>query len=240
MISFVPSLTANQGVSLIVPVFNEQRTVEAIIYRCLEQPVITQIVVVNDGSMDNTPAILETVRERMSISGRITIMHHDKNLGKGAAIKTGLTNVLGKYVMIQDGDLEYAPEDINNLFVHAETTGGIVFGSRTANRRKGYLLAQLGNWYLTLLFNRLFGLKLTDPYTCYKLIPRTIWQDLRLTSNGFEIDSELVAKLGVMGCNIREIPISYQPRPYSEGKKIQWVDLVKATDVAVRIRLSKL
>lgn len=231
------------GVSLIIPVLNEERTLSTIIDRCSAQPVVKQLVIVNDGSTDNTRSILSGVNRRTIFRAKplITVLHHDRNMGKGAAIKTGLMKVSGKYVMVQDADLEYSPDEINNLFNEAERIGnGIVFGTRSHHKKKGYILAQIGNWYLNVMFNFLFGYNFTDSYTCYKLLPRTIWQKMNLESNGFEIDSELIAKLGINGYKITEIPISYFPRKYSEGKKIEWIDLFKATWIALKIRFQNL
>lgn len=227
------------GVSLIIPVLNEEKTLTTIISKCSEQKVVKQLVIVNDGSTDRTKEILNKINKEQVSKKKlfITVIHHLKNLGKGAAIKTGLTKVLGKYVMVQDADLEYSPEEIKLLFEEAEKGGDeIVFGTRSHHRKKGYILAQLGNWYLNLMFNTLFSYNLTDSYTCYKLIPQTVWKEMNLTSNGFEIDAELIAKLGIHGYKIREVPITYFPRKYSEGKKIQWIDLIKATITTVKIR----
>lgn len=224
------------GISLIIPVLNEEKTITTIIEKCASQSLIKQLVIVNDGSKDNTRKILSRISKD---KGRvlITILHHKYNKGKGAAIKTGLTKALGKYIMVQDADLEYSPDEIEYLFKKAQKSkDGIVFGTRSHHKKKGYLLAQLGNWYLNLMFNFLFRYHLSDSYTCYKLIPKTIWQQMNLVSNGFEIDAELIAKLGIHGYQIKEIPISYFPRKYSEGKKIKWLDLFKATGVAIKIR----
>ena len=229
------NMKVQEGVSLIIPIFNEEKTLENVISRCSKQKEVKQIVVVNDGSTDNTKKILNKLKSKLS---KISIVNHPRNLGKGAAIKSGLRKAVGKYVMVQDADLEYSPEEIINLFEKAEKSpDGIVFGTRSHQKKKGYLLAQLGNWYLNILFNFLFNLNLTDSYTCYKLIPKKIWQKIHLESDGFEIDSELVSKLGLNKCNILEIPISYQPRKYSEGKKINWLDIIKATAVAFKVRL---
>lgn len=226
------------GVSLIIPVLNEEKTIATIINRCSTQSMVKQLVIVNDGSTDNTRSILNKISKKNNAKLLITVLHHESNLGKGAAIKTGLTKVLGKYVMVQDADLEYFPDEIKYLFNEAEKVkNGIVFGTRSHHKKKGYILAQLGNWYLNLMFNLLFGYNLTDSYTCYKLIPKTIWQQMKLKSNGFEIDAELVAKLGMNGYVIKEVPISYFPRKYSEGKKIKWFDLFRATGAALEVRL---
>lgn len=231
-------LKINQGVSLIIPVFNEEKTLQTIIERCSSQPVVKQLVIVNDGSTDKTRVILDKITKK-SHKKVVTILHHGKNLGKGMAIKTGLRKVLGKYVMVQDADSEYSPEEIINLFNEAEKLkDGIVFGTRSYHKKKGYLLAQLGNWYLNVLFNTLFKFNFTDSYTCYKLIPRKIWNELKLVSNGFEIDSEMISKLGIKGYKIAETPISYHPRKYSEGKKIKWIDVIKATIVAFKVKLN--
>ncbi|MBI3103871.1 glycosyltransferase family 2 protein [Candidatus Daviesbacteria bacterium] len=229
------------GVSLIIPVLDEEKTLTDIISKCSKETVVKQLVIVNDGSTDKTKNILDRLSsENKNSRPLITVTHHSKNLGKGAAIKTGLTRVLGKYVMVQDADLEYSPDEIKYLFNEAKKENRIVFGTRSHHKKKGYLLAQLGNWYLNVMFNLLFGYSLTDSYTCYKLIPQTIWKKMNLVSNGFEIDAELISKLGVNGYKIKEIPISYFPRKYSEGKKIKWLDLFKATAVALRIRFSHL
>lgn len=234
-------LKVEDAVSLIIPVLNEEKTIKTIIKKCSEQQEIQQLVIVNDGSTDNTKSILNEVGKRKPAKPFITVLHHEYNMGKGAAIKTGLTKVLGKYVMVQDADLEYSPNEIKYLFNEAEKIkNGIVFGTRSHHKKKGYILAQLGNWYLNVMFNMLFGYRLTDSYTCYKLIPRVIWQKMNLKSNGFEIDSELIAKLGINGYKIIEVPISYFPRKYSEGKKIKWTDLFKATWAALKIRLVSL
>lgn len=225
------------GVTLIVPVLNEEKTLKKIIQKCSAQKIVTQLIIVNDGSTDRTRKILDSLKVKSVGKPKITILHHQKNMGKGAAIKTGIKNALCKYIMVQDADLEYAPEEIINLFNEAKKSrDGIVFGTRTRGENKGYLLAQLGNWYLNTMFNILFGYKLTDSYTCYKLIPKKVWLETALESEGFEIDAELVAKMGVKKYIIAEIPISYNPRKYSEGKKIKWWDLVKATLAALDVR----
>lgn len=230
-------LGVEKGVSLIIPILNEEKTIAEIIDKCSSQSVVKQLVIVNDGSTDNTRSILDKINQKYNRNLLITILHHKRNMGKGAAIKTGLTRVLGKYVMVQDADLEYSPEEIKYLFNEAEKTrNGVVFGTRSHHKKKGYILAQLGNWYLNLMFNILFGYHLTDSYTCYKLIPRIIWWSMELKSNGFEIDAELVAKMGMRGYKINEVPISYFPRKYSEGKKIKWIDLFKATGAAIEVR----
>ena len=145
------------GVTLIIPVLNEEKTLPEIIKRCSKQRIIKQLVIVNDGSTDRTGEVLDRITRKKQQNPILTIIHHKSNLGKGSAIKTGLKKALAKYVMVQDADLEYSPEDIIKLYKKAEETrDGIVFGSRTRGKNKGYLLAQLGNWYLNKMFNILF------------------------------------------------------------------------------------
>lgn len=234
------SVKTRREISLIIPVLNEEKTIKQILEKCLRQVFVKQMVVVDDGSTDNTKNILEKIKSlRKNRDINLMIAHHKKNLGKGAAIKTGLRYVTGKYVMVQDADLEYSPNDIKNLLLEAKHSDNkIVFGSRGHNKRKSYFLAQLGNYYLNLMYRILFNYRLTDSYTCYKLIPKRIWKELNLKSNGFEIDSELIAKMGMAGYKIKEVPISYWPRTYQEGKKIKWIDLLKASKVALVVRLT--
>lgn len=230
------------GVSLIIPALNEEKTIANVIERCAKQSVIAQLVVVNDGSIDQTKEVLTQIQKNFAkrkTGPLLTVIHHPKNLGKGACIKSGLKEVKGKYVMVQDADLEYFPEEIVKLYEKAEQSeGGIVFGKRIY-KNKGYLLVRVGNIYLNLMFLVVCGLKLTDAYTCYKMIPRKIWRKLDLQSNGFEIDSELLAKLGKMGSKVIEIPVTYNPRKYQEGKKIKWIDALKATLTALKVRLNQ-
>lgn len=242
---FKKKLSINEGVSLLIPALNEEKTIEEVVERCAQQPIVTQLIIINDGSTDNTKGVLEKIEKRFKPgdqkSGvKITVIHHSKNQGKGAAIKNGLSKALGKYIMVQDADLEYFPEEIQKLFQKAEhNKDGIVFGSRAKSRKKSYFLAILGNIYLSTMFNLLFGFRLDDSYTCYKLMPRKVWQRLNLQLTGFEIDAELIAKLGMLGYKIEETPISYNPRKYSQGKKIKWTDLLKATSAALKIRFLK-
>lgn len=229
-------------VSLIIPVLNEENTVKRIIKECSSQKVIKQLVIVNDGSTDNTKNILEEIQKKEKSKGKkltLTIFHHPHNKGKGAAIKTGLSKTVGEFVMVQDADLEYSPKDIPKLLKEAiKVESGIVFGTRSRGKKKGYLLARLGNLYLNIMFRIFFGLNLSDSYTCYKLMPRKVWIELGLKSSGFEIDSELVSKLGLKGYKVYEVPISYFPRKYHEGKKIRWLDLIKATLIALKLRFN--
>lgn len=231
-------ITIKRNISLIIPVYNEQNTLKEIINQCSKQKTVKQLIIVNDGSTDKTYSILERLKNKFQ-TPKLTIINHEVNLGKGTAIRDGLKLATGKYIMVQDADLEYSPDDITTLYIAAENSEDkIIFGTRSQNKKKSYLLAQLGNYYLNQMFNRLFNLKLTDSYTCYKLMPSKVWDELELSSNGFEIDAELVSKLGKKGYQVVEIPIYYNPRKYSEGKKINWLDLIKASLVSIKIKFS--
>lgn len=229
-------ITIKRDVSLIIPVLNEQNTLKEIIKQCSRQKTVKQLIIVNDGSTDKTASILKQFKNQFQ-TPQLTIIDHKVNMGKGASIRDGLKLATGKYIMVQDADLEYSPDDITTLYIAAENSKDkIIFGTRSQNKKKSYLLAQLGNYYLNQMFNRLFNFKLTDSYTCYKLMPSKVWQGLKLFSNGFEIDAELISKLGKIGYQIVEVPIFYNPRKYSEGKKINWLDLIKATLISFRIK----
>lgn len=225
-------------VSVIIPVFNEEETVSVVIDRCAKQKIIKELVVINDGSTDNSKAIIDKLSKKYN-KVPIYAINHKVNLGKGAAIKSGLKKVSSRYVIVQDADLEYFPNEIVKLAERAEKSKDhIVFGRRVFYKKRGYLLARIGNAYLKVLFFILFGCKLKDPYTCYKLIPRKIWLQLDLTANGFEIDTEIIGKLEIRKYEIVEEPISYNPRKFSEGKKVTWVDVIKATLTALSLRLN--
>lgn len=231
-------ISIKRDISLIIPVYNEQNTLKKIIDQCSKQKTVKQLIIVNDGSTDKTALILNRLKNKFQ-TPKLTIINHKVNLGKGAAIRDGLKIAAGKYIMVQDADLEYSPDDIKTLYIAAENSKDkIIFGTRSQNKKKSYLLAQLGNYYLNQMFNRLFNLKLTDSYTCYKLMPREVWDKLKLYSNGFEIDAELVSKLGKKGYRVVEVPIFYNPRKYSEGKKINWLDLIRASLVSIKIKFS--
>ena len=208
-------------ISVIIPTFNEEKTIEKTLDKVLKQKVVGEVIIVDDGSRDKTPNLL---KENKSRDLRIKLIFHQKNLGKGAAVRTGLSQVSSNYVLIQDADLEYDPVDFQKLIDKA-SYGHAVYGSRLLTKNPhAYARTYLGNVFLTGLGNLLFGIKLTDSYTGYKLLPTKIIKALNLSSNGFELEAEITAKLAKRKIPIIEVPISFRPRKYEQGKKIKAKD----------------
>jgi len=224
----------NKKLSIIIPVFNEEKTVADAIEKVLLQKIggwQKEIIVVNDGSTDNTQKELDNFSARASDilrrsrSGyyKISIVRHDRNLGKGAALRSGFKAFSGDAIIIQDADLEYSPADWPAMLEKLEQNNDVaaIFGSRElSGARKGYFLCVLGVKLLTFLVNLIFGSKLTDIYTCYKLMRADFIKKTKLESNGFEIEAEITCKLLKGGGVIKEVPINYFPRTYRQGKKI--------------------
>ncbi|MFH1692108.1 MAG: glycosyltransferase family 2 protein [Candidatus Omnitrophota bacterium] len=210
--------------SIIMPIYNEEATLKHIIEKILSVDIDKELIIVNDGSIDRSSQILDTIK-----NDSIKIIKHSHNQGKGSAIKTGLSCVTGDIVVIQDADLEYDPADYIRLvepIVAGEAK--VVYGSRFLIKgnsiSKSYYAA---NRFLTFLTNLLHGSRLTDMETCYKVFCTDILKGLDLDSDGFEIEPELTIKALKKGYKIREVPIFYQARSYREGKKITWKDAIK-------------
>ncbi len=219
--------------SVIIPVLNEEKTIKKILDKVLGLKNIYEIIVVNDGSTDKTLQILENIKKT---SLRLHIISHNSNKGKGSAIRTGIKNVRGDFLIIQDADLEYNPSEFV-ILIQKVSPKKAVYGSRILSRAKhAYFLTYLGNVTLNIFCNLLFGSKLTDIYTCYKLIPRKIARSLKLNSQGFEIEAEITAKLLKKRVTIEEVPISYKPRSYEKGKKIKAGDAIKGALKLLSIR----
>ncbi len=223
-------------ISVIIPTFNEEDTLVEILKRVLKQEVVGEIIVVDDGSKDKTRELLKKIQSNNS---RIKLVKHKTNLGKGAAIRSGLTKASLDYVLIQDADLEYDPANYNNLLKHASNKA-VIYGSRLKTSNDfAYLHTLLGNIFITALGNVLFGTGLSDSYTGYKLIPTKIFKSLQLKSNGFEIEAEITGKLAKRKIPIIEVPIIYNPRKYQQGKKIKAVDALKGAITYLKIKLNK-
>lgn len=215
----------SRKLSIIIPVFNEETTLAEIIRRVAQAPVFDyqkEIIVINDGSTDKTGLILENFRDNYDL----IVLNHEDNLGKGEAVQTGLAAATGDLVIIQDADLEYDPQDWPALIEEINKPGiDAVYGSRNINpEKRGYFYYVLGVWILTKFNNLLFGSQLTDIYTCYKLFPADLIKSIDLTSNGFEIEAEITAKILKKGLAIKEVPIKYSPRKFKQGKKIRFKD----------------
>jgi glycosyltransferase involved in cell wall biosynthesis len=224
--------------SIIVPVYNEARTVQQVIDRLLSipLPVAREIVVVNDGSTDGTARVLDAVPPN---PGVLTIVHAEKNGGKGSAIRIGLTRARGTIIAIQDADLELDPVQLAGLVQPIlDGRAEVVYGSRfLTGQPAGPWLSVAANRALTTLTNVLFGGRLTDMETCYKLMLAPIAHGLSLKSNRFDIEPEITAKLLRQGRRIVELPVKFDPRSRASGKKIGWRDGFHAVAVLVKYRL---
>ena len=220
--------------SVIVPVFNECHTILEILDRVEAVDVEKEIIVVDDCSTDGTRELLQ---ERAV--GRFTLLLHDVNLGKGAALRTGLSEAIGEFVVVQDADLEYDPHDyVKLLSVVDKHDAVVVYGSRLAADRPTMAFRHfVGNRLLTGFTNLLYGSVLTDMETCYKLVKRDLLNDLIIESNRFNVEPELTAKILKQGIAIHEVPISYAGRSFVEGKKISWLDFVSAVWTLAKFRL---
>jgi len=202
--------------TVIIPIYNEASTLGTLLARVRKVPVDKQIIVVDDGSDDGTKGEL-----RQAVSEDIQLLTHPQNQGKGSAIRTALSSATGDVVIIQDADLEYFPEDYVNLIqVYEENEAQAVYGVRDLSSRTR--LMRWGNRAMTLATNILYGYRLRDMETCYKMIDRQLLQSLDLQSHRFEIEAEITSKLLLSGVEILETPIRYEPR--EEGKKLTPMD----------------
>lgn len=206
--------------SVIVPVYNEAKTIRQILEKIDSVNIDKEIIVVDDGSWDETGKILRDIR-----FDNLKIIYHSSNRGKGAAFLTGLANASGEFVIVQDADLEYDPADYIKLIEEIKKDNtDIVLGVRFTERYHGLLIPRLGNRFLTRFLNFLFDVQLNDFLTCYKLVSKDILDKLELKSQGFNIELEIVSKAIKRKLKIKQVPISYRPRTYKEGKKIRWLD----------------
>ncbi len=209
--------------SVIVPVYDERNTVVEIVrrMRAVDLPVELEILVVDDGSTDGTRDVL-----RQLADSTVRVLTHERNRGKGAAIRSGLEQVTGDLVLVQDADLEYDPEDWPKLLnPMLRGKAKVVYGSRfTGERRNMLFLHWIGNRFLSLVTNVLYNTTLSDMETCYKLFDRTVLDGITLRAVRFEFEPEVTAKILRQGIRIYEVPISYTGREFDEGKKITWRD----------------
>jgi dolichol-phosphate mannosyltransferase len=217
--------------SIIIPVYNEENTLDEIVRRILKVklPVKKEIIIVDDASKDESKSIEKELSKKHD---NIRIINHPKNLGKGNAIRTGLKYATGDMIIIQDADLEYNPEDYKDLIKPiVNKKARVVYGSRNLGKNKGkhsYLSFYIGGIVLSKLANLLYGTKITDEATCYKLFEAGLIKNMNLKCKRFEFCPEVTAKIAKIGIEIVEVPIFYNPRSKKEGKKLGWVDGVEA------------
>ncbi len=220
--------------SVVMPVYNERATIDEIVTRVLAVPMRVELIVVDDCSTDGTRDRLTDLQQHYGF----TLLLQERNQGKGAALRRGFAAVTGDIVVVQDGDLEYSPEEFPDLIdLIVEGRADVVYGSRFLGRHRVFLFTHyLGNRVLTLLTNVLYNTMLTDMETCYKAMRREVLQGLDLQSNGFGIEPEITAKIFKRGYRVYEVPITYDGRSYEEGKKIGWKDGLVALWVLAKYR----
>ncbi len=221
--------------SIVIPVYNERETIREIVARVRATPFEKEIIIVDDSSTDGTGDILAEYEREPDIR----VVRHGHNSGKGAALRTGFAHATGDIVLVQDADLEYDPGEYGRLIAPIlDGRADVVYGSRFMGgpRRVLYFWHAVGNHLLTLASNMLTNMNLTDMETCYKVFRRNVLDRITIRSNRFGVEPELTAKIARLGVRVYEIPISYNGRTYSEGKKIGWRDALTALFAIIRFR----
>jgi glycosyltransferase involved in cell wall biosynthesis len=219
--------------SVVVPCYNEQRTILTLLKHVADSPWVREIIVVDDGSTDDTRQILSDIDDPT-----VRVVFHERNQGKGAALRTGFKHATSEFVIVQDADLEYDPNEFGDLLPPIlDDKADVVFGSRFLSGRPHrvlYFWHAMGNRLLTLASNMFTGLNLSDMETCYKLFRREVISSITIEENRFGFEPEITAKVAKGGWRIYEVGISYSGRTYADGKKIGRRDAVRALYCIVR------
>jgi len=226
-------VTPSPRLSVVVPCYNEETTIASLVAQVLRSPWVAEVVVVDDGSADRSREILAGLSDP-----RLTVVLHEHNRGKGAALRTGFSRATADFVVVQDADLEYDPAEYGVLLEPLlDDRAEVVYGSRFLSGRPHrvlYFWHSMGNKFLTLLSNMFTDLNLTDMETCYKCFRREVIQSIDIEEDRFGFEPEITAKLAEGRFRIFEVGISYSGRTYAEGKKIGWRDGVRAVYCIVR------
>ena len=225
---------ADPLLSVVMPVYNERATVEEIVARVLAVPLRIELVAVDDASSDGTRDVLQ----RLAREHGFKLLLQEKNRGKGAAVRRGIAEAQGDVIVVQDADLEYSPEEYPELIdLIVRGKADAVFGSRFIGRHRCFLFTHyLANLFLNLVTNVLYNTTMTDMETCFKAVRADLLKALELKSDRFGIEPEITAKLFKRGARVYEVPITYEGRDYSEGKKISWKDGFPALWTLVKYR----
>ncbi len=221
-------------ISVVIPIFNEANTITSLYQAVVKTRLIDEIILVNDGSTDGTPQILDTLSK---LDPKTVVIHQEKNQGKGSALRTGIANATGDIILIQDADLEYDPSDYPVLLKPIlDGRADVVIGSRFLGdtRRVLFFWHSVGNQLLTLLSNIFTNLNLSDMETCYKVFTKQALEGIVIRENRFGFEPEIVAKMSRKRLRIYEVPISYHGRTYDEGKKIRMRDGFRALWVIIK------
>ena len=224
--------------SILIPVYNEEATLEEILRRVLALPIDKELILVDDFSTDGTREILNQYTEHPDIR----VVFHDRNSGKGRAVRTALDHATGEIVVVQDADLEYDPADLLPMIAPIENgEADVVFGSRRLKKDnpRSLMTFFIGGMTLNWITCRMYGIRITDCATCYKMMKTDLLRSLNLRCERFEFCPEVIAKLARRKITIIELPISYAPRTIEEGKKIRWRDGIEALWTLVKFRFSK-